>query len=80
MAQVMISDQLYNQLQATARAHGVTLDALVQETLESIENLQAPLTLQEEQLLFEQLDRLAQKNASISGGDWGRLIIDMRDS
>jgi len=76
----MISDQLYNQLQATARAHGVTLDALVQETLESIENLQAPLTLQEEQLLFEQLDRLAQKNASISGGDWGRLIIDMRDS
>ena len=76
----MISDQLYNQLQATARAHGVTLDALVQETLESIENLQAPLTLQEEQLLFEQLDRLAQKNASISDGDWGRLIIDMRDS
>ncbi len=78
MAQISIPDALYQRLQATAQQQGVSLETIVQEALEQV-GTPALLSPQEEQNLFDEMDRIADRNGKIPSEDWGKLVSDMRD-
>jgi len=79
MAQITIPDALYQRLEVLAQQQSVSVETLVRETLASLATITFSLSLQEEQQIFDHLDRIAQHNGRIESEDWGKLVSDLRD-
>jgi len=79
MVQIAIPDALYQRLEMLAQIQGVPVEALVQDTLENVGMVTTLLSSQEEDQIFDQLERIAKQNSQIATGDWSKIVSELRD-